>query len=87
MRRVDVEGTITSKSEPRRVNLRSGGTSLVADCMLEDESGSIKLSLWGSMIDQVNVGDRVRIENGYTSSFKGDVQLNVGRYGRLMVIQ
>jgi ssDNA-binding replication factor A large subunit len=31
------------------------------------------------------VNDRIRIENGYVTSFKGEVQLNVGKYGKLTV--
>ena len=86
MRRVDVEGVIIDKTEPRTVNLRTGGQANVADCTLQDDSGSIKLSLWEDMIDQVKAGDRVKVENGYTNSFRGEIRLNVGRYGRLQVL-
>jgi len=84
--KVDVEGEIVDKGEPRTVNLRAGGTSNVADCTLRDDSGSIKLSLWGEQINTVDVGDRVRIENGYTRAFRGEVQLSIGRYGKLVKI-
>lgn len=82
--RVDVEGEITDKGEVRSVNLRAGGTSNVADCTIRDDSGTIKLTLWGEQINTVEVGDRVRIENGYTKAFRGEVQLNIGRYGKLV---
>ncbi len=82
--RIDVEGEIVEKGETRTVNLRAGGQSNVADCTLRDDSGSIKLSLWGDQIDSVDVGDRVRVENGYTRSFRGELQLSVGRYGKLL---
>ena len=86
MRRVDVEGSITDKSEPRTVSLRTGGQANVADCTLQDDSGSIKLSLWDDMIEQVKTGDTVKVENGYTNSFRGEIRLNVGRYGKLQVV-
>jgi replication factor A1 len=82
--RVDVEGEIVDKGDIRSVNLRAGGTSNVADCTIRDESGSIKLTLWGDQINTVDVGDKVRIENGYTKAFRGEVQLNIGRYGKLV---
>lgn len=81
--RVDVEGEIVEKGEVRSVNLRAGGQSNVCDCTVRDDTGSIKLSLWGEQINSVDVGDRVRIENGYTKAFRGEVQLNIGRYGKL----
>jgi replication factor A1 len=83
MRRVDVEGKITEKGEPRSVQTRFGETSNVADAVLADDSGSVKMSLWNEQIDSVNVGDEVRVENGYVTSFRGETQLSVGRYGRL----
>jgi replication factor A1 len=87
LRRVDVEGVITEISEPRVVNLRTGGKARVADCKLEDETSSVSLTLWDDQIDMVRVGSKVKIENGYTSSFRGELKLNVGRYGRLHVIE
>jgi replication factor A1 len=87
MRRVDAEGEISEISEPRTVNLRTGDQAKVADCMLRDESGQIKLSLWDDQIDQVRQGSKVRVTNGYTNSFRGELRLNVGKYGRLEVLE
>lgn len=84
-RRVNVEGTITRIGEPREVNLRTGGTARVAEAVLSDETGTIILNLWNDDIERVKEGDRVRIENGYVTTFRGEKRLNVGRYGRLEV--
>jgi replication factor A1 len=81
--KVDVEGEVIEKGEVRTVNLRAGGTSTVADATIKDDSGTIKLSLWGEQINSVDVGDKVKIENGYTKAFRGEVQLNIGRYGKM----
>jgi replication factor A1 len=86
MRRVDAEGEIVEMQEPRTVNLRTGGEARVADCMLKDESGQIKLSLWDDQIDMVKQGSKVRVTNGYTNSFRGELRLNVGKYGKLEVL-
>jgi replication factor A1 len=87
MRRVDAEGEIVEISDPRTVNLRTGGEARVADTMLKDESGQIKLSLWDDQIDLVKQGSKVRVTNGYTNSFRGELRLNVGKYGRLEVLE
>ncbi|MCL4435432.1 MAG: OB-fold nucleic acid binding domain-containing protein [Thaumarchaeota archaeon] len=87
MRRVDAEGEITEISETREVTLRTGGKARVADAMLNDGTGSIKVSLWDDQIDQVKVGSRVKITNGYTNSYRGEVRLNVGRYGTIEVVE
>lgn len=87
MRRVDAEGEIVEMSEPRNVNLKSGDEARVADCVLKDDTGQIKLSLWDDQIDMVKQGTRVRVTNGYTNSFRGEIRLNVGRYGKLEVLE
>jgi len=87
MRRVDVEGKVIQKSETREVNSRyKNETYRVADAIIRDDTGTIKLTLWNEQIDQVNVDDTVRIENGYIRSFRGEIQLNVGRYGKLTIL-
>lgn len=87
MRRVDVEGKIVEKADARQVMSRYKDVVLrVADAVLSDETGTIKLTLWNDQIDQVNVNDNVKIESGYVKSFRGEIQLNVGRYGKLSVL-
>lgn len=86
MKRVTVEANVMEKGEPREVRSRyKDETYMVADAIVADETGSIKLTLWNEQIDQVNVGNKVKIENGYVTSFKGEIQLNVGKYGILTV--
>ena len=82
-----VEGTIDSISEPRAVNLKTGGQAQVADAILKDDTGQIKLTLWDAQIKMVKPGSKVRIENGYITSFKGENSLNVGKSGKLIIIE
>jgi replication factor A1 len=87
MRRVDVVAKVIQKSDIREVRSRyRNETYRVADAIIQDETGTIKLTLWNEQIDQVNVDDTVKIENGYIRSFRGEIQLNIGRYGKLSVV-
>jgi len=87
LRRIDVEAQIVEVSEPREVSSKfTGETYKVAEATIKDDSGTIKLVLWNEQIGQVNANDKIRIENGYIKSFRGEIQLNVGRYGKLTVI-
>jgi replication factor A1 len=86
MRRVNIVAKVIEKSETREVRSRyRDETYRVADAIISDDTGKIKLTLWNKQIDQVNVDDTVKIENGYIRSFRGEIQLNVGRYGTLTV--
>ena len=88
MTRLDtVEGTIESISEPRTVNLKAGGQAQVADAILKDETGQIKLTLWDAQIKMVKAGSKITVENGYINSFKGENSLNVGKYGKLNIVE
>lgn len=86
MRKINITGKIIEISEPREVTTKFGENSRVVTAILQDNTGNIKLSLWNETIDKVHVNDEVQIENGYTSSFKGEVQLNIGRFGKIDVI-
>jgi len=85
MRRVDVTAKIQEITPAREVTTRRGEQSRVATAVVNDESGTVKLNLWNEQIDQVKSNDTVTIENGYVDSFRGETQLNVGRYGKLTV--
>lgn len=85
MRRVDITAKIQEISPAREVTTRRGEQSRVATAVVTDDSGTVKLNLWNEQIDQVKVNDTVTIENGYVDSFRGETQLNVGRYGKLTV--
>ena len=86
-RKVDVEANVIEKSDAREVRSRyTNETFRVADATIEDETGTITLTLWNEQVEQVNVGDRVKIENGYIKSFRDILQLNSGKYGSLTVL-
>ena len=86
MKRVSIQAKVTEKSDPREVVSRfKDQTYKVATAMIADETGTIKLTLWNDQIDLVKVNDTVRIENGYVTSFRGEIQLNAGKFGTLTV--
>ncbi|MFH1623303.1 MAG: OB-fold nucleic acid binding domain-containing protein [Candidatus Aenigmatarchaeota archaeon] len=85
MSNIAIEGKIIDVSDPREVNTRYG-QKRVADATLEDDSGTIKLSLWEGQIDSVKVGDRISISGGYVTEFRDAMQLNLPRSGKLDVL-
>ena len=82
---ITVETECVSKEEPREVLTRYGKKTSVANATIKDDSGEITLSLWGDDIGKVNSGDKVKIENGWVSEFKGNLQISAGKYGKLIV--
>ncbi len=84
MSSIATEGKILSKAEPRSVHTRFGQRS-VTDAELEDETGTIKLSLWEQQINQVNIGDLVKVDGAYVTEYNNQLQLNIPRSGVLEV--
>jgi len=86
MKRVSIQARVTEKSDPREVTSKfKDQTYRVATTIIADETGTVKLTLWNDQIEMVNVNDTVKIENGYVTSFRGEIQLNVGKFGTLTV--
>ncbi|MBD3252970.1 hypothetical protein GF386_04515 [Candidatus Pacearchaeota archaeon] len=79
---INVEGTLKEIGEKRSFN-KFGRELSVANAILEDDSGFIKLSLWNEDVDRFKEGDRIRIVNGYVNEFQGEKQLTSGKYGKI----
>ena len=79
-----IEATITAISEPRDVTT-SRGPSKVADAALEDETGTITLTLWGDDIKKYSKGQKVKITDGWVKDFRGKLQVSMGRSGTITV--
>jgi replication factor A1 len=83
---INVQGKIVDKGEVRTVNTKFGETK-VCDSYLKDDTGRIKLTLWGESIEKVKNGDTVSIQGAYTTIFRNEVQLNEKKKnGKLEVI-
>jgi replication factor A1 len=81
---VNVTAKVVSKTEIREIPMgRDGSAHKVSDALVGDETGVVYLTLWDDNIEKVNEGDTVRVENGYVTLFKGNIRLNIGKYGKL----
>lgn len=86
-RRVDVVVRVTSLSPTRRVvSRRDRRAHRVAEAVVEDNTGVIRLTLWDDDIAAVRVGETVRVRNGYVKLFKGSMRLAVGPRGALETV-
>jgi len=82
---VSITGEIAEISEPRSVQTKYGANT-VAAAVVKDDSGSIKLTLWGRQISLVKQGDTVEISGGYVKEWNGELQLGVGKTGEIKVL-
>ncbi len=80
--------TVVEKGEARDFQSKwSGASGKVCDATGEDEAGDrVKITLWNEDIDRVELSSRIRITNGWVSSYKGSLQVSAGKYGKLETV-
>lgn len=81
----NIDATITAISPPRDVTTSRGATQ-VADATLQDETGTITLTLWGEDVKKYTVGQKVHITDGWVKDFRGKLQLSMGRSGSIKIV-
>lgn len=83
--KADIEATVKEVGNTRSFD-KYGRELKVATAIIEDDSGSIKLTLWNDEIMKVNTGDKIKITNGFVNEFQGEKQLTAGKFGKLEVL-
>jgi replication factor A1 len=87
VRSVNLKAKVVGKSIPRYVFSRFGDALILSTATISDGTGSMRMSLWNAEIDRVSVGDTVQIDNGRVRTFRGELQVSLGRKGRLQVVE
>ena len=85
--RINLKARVVGKSIPRYVFSRFGEALALSTATISDGTGSIRMSLWNAEIDRVSIGDTVQINDGLVRTFRGELQVSLGRKGRLQVIE
>jgi replication factor A1 len=81
----DKKVTVTGKVIIVNAERKTSTGKRVTECVIGDDSGTIRLSLWETQIDLVKEGNVVTVEKGYVTSFQEKAVLNVGQWGTLKV--
>ncbi len=87
MKHVNLSAKVLEISKSVSVFTRFGNSAVLANALIGDKTGTIKLTLWDAQIDSVSVGDFVQIRDAQVFAFKGEKQLRIGRKGTLSVEQ
>jgi replication factor A1 len=83
MTQIRLKAKVLEIPKPSLVYTRYGNYASVANALIADETGTIRLCLWNEQISCISAGDTIQIENARASTFKGQRQLNIGRRGLL----
>ncbi|MFX1367742.1 MAG: single-stranded DNA-binding protein [Promethearchaeota archaeon] len=84
MKNVTISFKVMEAGEEREVSSRDSGEShRVMDAVVGDSTAVVSVPLWDSKIDEVEIGSTYTLKNGYTGLFRGNLRLNIGKYGEL----
>lgn len=64
------------------------GQGKVASAAAKDEAGEeVSVTLWNDQCAQVAEGQKIKITNGWTSEYQGQLQISTGKMGKLEVLE
>lgn len=87
MSNVELKAKVAELSEPRQITTKFGTQTTLTIATLKDESGSIKLNLWGKQSEGIEEGKDVQVNGGFVKEFREELQLSVGRNGTIKVVE
>jgi replication factor A1 len=88
LKEVNMEVKVVSKNSVKYVGSKLRLDShRVCEVLVGDETEVVYLALWDNAIEKVHENDALRIENGYIKLFRGSMRLNIGKYGKLSVLE
>ena len=81
---VDLTAEVVDKGNVRTFE-KFGKQGKVCNAKINDGTGTITLTLWNDDVDKIDVGDKIKITNGYISEWQGELQLGTGKFGKLEI--
>jgi replication factor A1 len=87
MNHITLIAKVLEIQKPASVFTRYGESAVVANALIGDKTGTIKLCLWDAQIRVISKGDTVHIKNARAFAFRGEKQLRLGRNGTISVEQ
>ncbi|HHQ45520.1 MAG TPA: single-stranded DNA-binding protein [Candidatus Altiarchaeales archaeon] len=88
MKNIKITFKVVSTDEAHEVKGKSDNTKHhVMDAVVGDETGMITLTLWDDDIEKISLGKTYELTNGYAGVFKGQMRLNIGKYGSLTEVE
>lgn len=87
MTNVSLTAKVAELSEPRQIMTKFGSQTTLTEAMLSDDSGRIKIALWGTQSEGIEDGVTVEVAGGFVKEFRGEPQLGIGRGGTIKVVE
>lgn len=85
-----VQGKVSEMGEVREFEREDGTENVVASLQLEDETGSIRLTLWGEqayIIEDLDIDSEIQIIDAYAKyGLNEEIELSIGNKSRVIML-
>lgn len=58
----------------------------VQECIIEDETGKAKLTLWNDQAGEYREGEKIMISTGWCKMFRDELQVSTGKFGKIVKV-
>jgi len=87
MKRISLKARVLAISRPQLALTKYNDYVMFSNVVLTDKTGTVKLTLWNGRINSLSIDDIVEVENANITAYRGEIQLRIGRQGKLRVIK
>ncbi|KGK98520.1 replication factor A [Methanococcoides methylutens] len=85
-----IEGSVSGLGELREFDRDDGTTNMVSNIYVSDDSGRIRIALWGDhalLVDELDIDTPIRIIDAYSKSgFNDEIELSAGNRTRINIL-
>ncbi|WP_440059266.1 OB-fold nucleic acid binding domain-containing protein [Thermogladius sp. 4427co] len=78
MEHVTIRGRVLEATPPKVIKTKKGPRT-ISNAVIGDSTGRVETTLWGDKAGSLKEGQAVEVKDAWTTSFRGKVQLNIGR--------
>ena len=86
MKKVDLTAEVLEIEKPHLIHTQYGNSLMLTEVWIGDETGKVKVCLWGEQANIPVVGDVVQIKHASVGTFNGERLLNLGKFGSLSIL-
>ncbi len=87
MKKVNVKAEVVEAEKPQLIRTQYGNSVMLTNAWIADDTGKVKLCLWGEQANSLVVGNIVQVTHATVRTFKGERQLSIGTRGSLSILQ
>ena len=85
-----IEGAVSGLGELREFSRDDGTLNMVSNIYVSDDSGRIRIALWGDhapLVDELDIDTGIQVIDAYSKSgFNDEIELSVGNRSRVVVL-